>query len=421
MAYLPCQNPNCRSKGKAHPNCHCYDHIHGNEKNAITRKDPSVQFPGTTRGMTRRKKRGGGYKYLARGGEVASDNYCDNGASHHPGCPYFAGGGAVEIPHEIHDHSASHSGLLGLLSGSSNTKLNTPDQHVPQLLNMNEDTPPPGHPLVGSMGKENHSNIMAKMSENTAGKHPNPQAFRNSVDFLHSSIKGKDKLSAKINSLFEKTKPEKISPSVRNGLSEKISELSTSPEKMLDIGGDLGHYMPEQAAQMAESVSGAVQYLTSLKPAGQKPGPLDSTLPVSKYDQIKYERALDIAQDPTLVIDYAKNGVLEDSDVIALNTMYPKLAQAIALKATEFLVDKESKGKKLTMAQKRSFSAILGQPMTFVQGPDAIRAIMQANAGAQSETQNQPKKATGVELKQLNKVDTQSANPLQYRQLSRKS
>ena len=51
--------------------------------------------------------------------------------------------------------------------------------------------------------------------------------------------------------------------------------------------------------------------------------------------------------------------------------------------------------------------------------PMALQAIMRANAGAQ-RPQSQPKKATGVELKQINKVDAMAETKLQKRQLGEK-
>lgn len=424
MAYLPCQNPNCKSEGRPHPNCHCYDHIHGNEKNRITREDPGVQFPGTTRGMKRKKMRGGGYKYMAKGGSVeASDNYCSLGVAHGPSCEYFADGGSVstqEYPQETHDHSAAHHGLGGMLSNVGNAKLKDPDQHDQTLLNIHKEFPEEGHPLVGGIGKENLHSIMPTMIKSASGKNPHPEAFRGSVDYLHSSIKGRDKISSKINGLFDKSKPEKMDAAARKSLKEKITDLTVNPHKMLELGGNLGHYMPEQTAQLAETTSNAVQYLNSLRPTSDRSAPLDAQMPPSKYDEIKYDRALDIASDPTLVIDYAKDGLLETQDIQTLHALYPKLAQSITQKATEFLIEKNLDDSKLTRAQKRSLSALIGQPLTFTQGPDAIKAIMQANSTAQSETQGAPKKATGVELKQINKVDNNSATPLQYRQLSRK-
>lgn len=425
MAYLPCQNPACKSEGRPHPNCQCYDHIHGNEKNAIMRNDPKIQFPGTTRGMSRKKKRGGGYKYMAKGGVVESNSVCDLGVSHLPSCEYFATGGEVqdsELPQETHDHSAAHHGLYGMLSNVGSARLNNPDQHIGTLSSIHEEFPEEGHPLVGGIGKENLHSIMPKLIKRSSGKEPHPEAFRGTVDYLHSSIKGKDKLTSKINSLFEKTKPDKINPDSRKQLDEKMREFKLNPGKMLDIGGNLGHYMPEQTAQLAESTSNAVQYLSGLRPQGNQGGPLDPIAPPSKFDKIKYDRALDIVNDPTLVIDYAKSGQLESQDLQALIAVYPKLAESITKKATEFLVEKGGDMNKLTRAQKRSLSALMGQPMTFTQGPEAIKAIMQANASAETTTQGDgQKKATGVELKQINKVNQNSATDLQFRQLSRKS
>lgn len=62
MAYAPCKNPACRSYGRPHPNCRCYD--------------------------------GGGPEdtlFAANGGEVPG--FCSQHRPHKEGCEYFAGGG----------------------------------------------------------------------------------------------------------------------------------------------------------------------------------------------------------------------------------------------------------------------------------------------------------------------------------------
>lgn len=60
MALGPCLNPNCKSHGKPHPNCHCYDGVG---------------------------------EHMAEGGEITE--YCAKGMPHKPGCEYYADGGDV--------------------------------------------------------------------------------------------------------------------------------------------------------------------------------------------------------------------------------------------------------------------------------------------------------------------------------------
>ncbi len=66
---LPCKNPNCKSQGKPHPNCHCYGQ-------------------------------------MAEGGEVS--NYCDSGKMHHPGCEYsLEGMTSIDPSHDVAGYFAN--------------------------------------------------------------------------------------------------------------------------------------------------------------------------------------------------------------------------------------------------------------------------------------------------------------------------
>lgn len=402
-------------------------------KNAMMRDDPSVQFPGTTAGMTRKKVRGG-YRYFKDGGEVES--FCDLNLPHHPSCEYFKDGGTVQkpdFPQETYDHVAAHRGLSHILNDVGHVKLSN-EAHHDKLSeakgharngdhgSLTESLS--NHPLVGSVGKTRTKPIMDRLAGPLASKDVHPQSFRSAADFYDSSQSGNDKIHSKISNILN-SKSEKHIPdeAQRESLKAKLAEYAEDPKKLLDIGGSLGHYLPAHAAQTAESAMSAIGYLNSIKPKPQQPGVLDPVMKATKIDEQKYNRALDIANDPTLVIQHAKDGTITMDDMTALTAMYPNLSKSIMNKATEQLIENNTKHDDLTYAQKRSLSILLNQPVMFSQTPYAMQAIMQANAGAQDQPQPQQKikKASGVELKQINMVNKNQATPLQEQQLDRKS
>lgn len=67
-----CRNKNCKSYGKPHPNCHCYDHTTGE----LAEHTPS----------------------FAKGGEVKS--FCSSDQMHDKDCKYYAEGGTVDQDNE---------------------------------------------------------------------------------------------------------------------------------------------------------------------------------------------------------------------------------------------------------------------------------------------------------------------------------
>src|SRR5665213_1520250 len=98
---LPCHNPNCKSFGKPHPNCQCYDDIQGGQRESM--EGDGYAFPGTTAGKKRTglrggnwqeaKRRGRGTTYMAEGGSVCAEHM-----PHMPTCEHFKSGGPVQAP-----------------------------------------------------------------------------------------------------------------------------------------------------------------------------------------------------------------------------------------------------------------------------------------------------------------------------------
>jgi hypothetical protein len=91
--------------------------------------------------------------------------------------------------------------------------------------------------------------------------------------------------------------------------------------------------------------------------------------------------------------------------------------------AFDALAQAKADGRELTHKQKRKVGAMLGEPVTLQQSPQASAAIMRANAPSQlpQVPGKPPKKASGVELKQLNEVRKLSETPLQRLQAGRNS
>lgn len=437
-AGLPCKNPNCTSHGRPHPNCKCYS--------------------------------GGGSEALAKGGEVS---FCSESRMHEPGCEYYASGGDVapigatdsgntppqENPHFAVGHATVHHGLLGMLTNVGKSKLAEPEKHKRILEDAHDHmsrmkNPVPGaepkrtvgvrlalhlsagehdkaadlmqgHPLVGSMGQSNLKDVMGRLSQPIMNNEPHPDSMRTSADYLHSAVKGHTALESKASDMLGGHKSDELIPSKkdRDLLKDKLSEFSQNPEKMLDVAGHLGHYMPEHAAGLSAMTATAVDYLNSIKPKPQQMAPLDEPMPPDKAEEYAYDRQLDIAQQPMLLLDNVKSGTLLPQDMHTVQTIYPGLWQSILDKANEALITAKTDGIELPYKQKQTLSMLLGQPLDSTQTPMAMQAIMrsQGEQQAQQQAKKSPKKATSVELKQINKVDAMYALPTEARQIDKKA
>lgn len=436
-ASLPCKNPNCKSYGHPHPNCKCYS--------------------------------GGGNEY-AKGGHV---HFCGSGTKHLEGCSYFADGGPMPPPAyadggEVADkpehpsltlgHAAAHHGLLGLYKNVGISKIGEPEKHKKILedarhhwhrLQSPEDSEMPvqnsqgvklanhlasgnhegaaevmqDHPVGGDMGKTRLKGMLAPLSGPLMHMDPNPEGLRSAMDYYRSAMSGKDAVQMKAKDLLGKSKMKIVpDPKAREGLKEHLDSLDANPDKMLDVGGNLGHYAPEQASQLAAELQTASDYFKSIKPKPTELGPLDPSIPPGKGAQASYNRQIDIAQKPLLVLQHAEEGTIVPQDVVTLQTVYPGLYQSMVSEVGEAIIESKAKGEVIPYKKRIGLSQLLGEPLDATMTQPIMQSIMKSQGDIQRQLQAkaQNKKASAVELKQINKVDAMYETPLESRQMDKK-
>lgn len=204
------------------------------------------------------------------------------------------------------------------------------------------------------------------------------------------------------------SKLEGIEPRSRKDLEAHLETIRANPDVMLDLGGSIGEELPGHAAQLSAMAARSVNYLDSLRPMPSQAAPLDKVSTVGPMAKQKYDRQLDIAQQPMLAMRHINRGTLQPQDVTTLQTLYPALYKSMAAKLTDRLIDAQSKKKSIPYGQRRALGLFLGQSLDSTMTPSAALAIMKANAGSSKE-QTQPqkggqKKATAAELKETSKA-----------------
>ena len=318
---------------------------------------------------------GGGGEHIsfASGGRICF-------GSHHKDCEFYAEGGEVESniafqndPGRSIDHVGAHKGLL---------------------------------------------HILTKLGHN--GQSLNPHKYL--ADYKDMESHGYKDTKSAIGNFFSKEK-KRIEPdkNSREKLKLHLESIYENPEQLVNIGGNLGETMPVHAAFLGSRMAQATNYLSSLRPKTTQNAPLDVPQPKDKIAENKYNRALDLAENPHMILHHAKEGTIQPQDIQTVQTVYPALYQSMIEKSGEGLIDAKTQGQTLNRHQKQGLSRLMGQPLTTNQTPMAMQAILRANAPSQQTPQGkQPKKASGVELKQLNKTSEQSALPNQKRQLDQK-
>lgn len=312
---------------------------------------------------------------FAKGGEV---HFCLSGAGHHEKCEHFADGGTIAENMKMHtdpvhtiDHVGVHQGMLGLLT------------------------------------KVGHSR-----SEN-----PNKQF----EDYVGSYRKGHKSITNQVENIFG---PHRVEPNkhARESLKNHLQDLRQNPEKLLEIGGALGSNLPSHGAVLAAKAGDTLNHFNAIKPLASKNRPLDELMPADKRAQATYDRHIDLANNPSTILNHVKDGTLLPSDISGLQALYPKLYKTIVDKAGEALIDAQTKGLVIPYKQKQSLSMLLGTPLDSTMTQSSMQAIIKSAGPQQMQSQmpqKKPKKASGVELNQLNKINAMDATALQDRQMDK--
>lgn len=409
--YAPCRNPNCSHKGQAHPNCHCYRGV------STQRLDRA----GLTRPGVTTNQPIGSIQGYAEGGDVS---YCEG--PHQQNCQYYmAEGGQISVqpspesPSEDLGHAAINGGLTSLLQNTGRTELTDfKAKHHKKLdqLRRNKDSDLSG-PLTGKISKESLTPIIDKLHGVVNTKDTDPAAFRGAVNYLHGVGKGQNRLKDYTEGMLGlkgelKVRPDETS---RERLKNHISDLALSPEKALETGGRLGHYLPEHATQLGALTAQATNYLNSIKPTNTSTGAFNAPVLPSKVQQEQYHRQVDIAEQPLMVMEHVKNGRLIPQDITTLTALYPQLYQKMAGNIQEALVESQTKGKEIPYQRKMALSMFLNQPLDATMTQGSIQAAIQANAPKTPPVPPEGKKPSKPTMAQMVKQDDMYATNTQDR------
>lgn len=220
-------------------------------------------------------------------------------------------------------------------------------------------------------------------------KHISGAGFKSMVDFIQSTIKGESLLNRGTSALFQAGRdvlPAHLGPSEpqRKKLDKQIKNVNDDPESMLNVAQDTNHYLPDHGSALTGAASRVVSYLNSVKPTSEKMSPLDAPMPVSKDQQAAYNRVLDIANQPLVVLGKIKDGTLIPSDVQALENMYPSLYGRMVQKMTEKVIAHTADGKMIDHKLRMPLSIFMAQALDSTMLPASIMSAQDVfNVAAQ--------------------------------------
>lgn len=243
--------------------------------------------------------------------------------------------------------------------------------------------------------------------------------FRSMLDYISHVIKGENLINKSVKNVFEGAVlaiPQKGSDKDREKLDKKLISLQENPDAMFELHADLGHYLPDHAMEASKTAANAVGYLNSLRPGNKTLNPLDKPLEPSEIEKAKFNNALNIANDPLLVLEKVRKGTVTPEDILHLRNIYPSLYDKLNQKLTHGLIDAVHEKKQVPYSTKMGLSLFLGQPLDGTMTPQGIMAAQpKPMMGMQQMQQPSPQRGHHSSMKNIGKLATADQTPQQAR------
>ena len=271
--------------------------------------------------------------------------------------------------------------------------------------------------IAGHLGTSAPDSIKLGLLKWLASDQPIKSAgFKSMVDYIENVTNGQNTILKATNQLFKqgtRVLSEHAMPSVqeKNRLDKLVTKLDKGeldlPHNLTE--SHLGHYLPEHQVSATKSGIAALQYLSSLKPKPHTFGPLDKPVPPQPSEVARYNKALEIAQQPAVVLQKIKDGTLQSTDIADLHAMYPALYAQMTNNITNQLAEVQSKGISIPYRTRISMSLFLGQPLDNSMSPQSIIAAQPQPTpipGNQGGAQGKTRKGTTTLGKSNNSYQT---------------
>lgn len=239
--------------------------------------------------------------------------------------------------------------------------------------------------LIGEIGERLGKDApdavkLAMLNFLAADKPVEAGAFKASVDFMHDVIKGESLLNKSVNNVFKAGAtviPDSKLPTevTRAKIDKMISQNQNKPDDQFKVAdNDVGHYLPKHQMAIAQTSATVQQYLQALKPKDYQPSPLDRPIKPTAAQEARYNRALDIAQQPAIVLEHLKNGTLQASDIQDISHMYPGLYKNLVNKVSNTMISHHSDEEPIPYKTRMGLSLFMGQAIDSSMLPANIMA-----------------------------------------------
>ncbi len=241
------------------------------------------------------------------------------------------------------------------------------------------------------------------------------EGMKSMVDFFHQVYKGENALANATQAMFKSGAqiiPSSQMPTAdgREKLDKIVTKISNDPNTLIRAQqGHLGHYLPLHQSGIAKTSGQAVQYLQTLQPHPIKSGPFDREGVIHPADVARYNRALDIALNPAILLKHAADGSLQAFDIKDINAMYPSYYKAMCAKVSNELVNRHYDDNHINYNSQLGISLLIGQPLDPSMSPTGIQSAQPIpKPTPQQPSVTKPKKSTAPLSKAPNQYKTPS-------------
>lgn len=274
--------------------------------------------------------------------------------------------------------------------------------------------------------------IFTTLSKPFANKLASTAAAEAAYDYIYAASAGQKTIENAAKSLFSESfkdvqLKDVLPPSEkeRDKLQAYLLQNETKDfNDKVNQGSSIAHYLPDHATESANLSEKATNYFKQLRPTNTPLAHLDYAGPIRKPDTYNYNRQLDIAQKPLMVIGHLQNGTLMPQDIQTMQTLYPGVHNAIVKNITAGLIENKDVAKNFSYAKKQAINAFMGgTPLDSTMTPFSAQQIMKSASPPQSESHSQPsqRKASGSELRQINKTNALYSTKSQSREINRRN
>lgn len=218
--------------------------------------------------------------------------------------------------------------------------------------------------LASEAGAKDPSMLRIMLYKFLSGGAPvNVQGFKAGLKYLEAVGRTQKTIASKINYAFDDSAKIALLDSLeenkkREAFTKKVAKIDV--EKIIEGDNPIAYYMPDHGSSIVSVMANVGNYLRTKYPQGIT---LNGKRVISSVDQAKFDRTVDIARSPLVILDHFKRGNLLPTDLEDLNAMYPSVLNQIQSQLLEKVMDMTLKNEPMTETQKIGLSLIFNNPI----------------------------------------------------------